>query len=297
LPWDSLQQIRKLGVAIKGPLIAQRASGGVHVESPEGVRRHASINNGLRRELGAFANLRPLRGWPRISGRYENLDIVIVRELTEDLYIGCERQVDDDTAEAIKRISRSATSRVTRFACEYAVAAGRKRVTAVHKANVLHLTDGLFLESARQTAKEYPSLLFDDQMIDAACYRLVKYPEQFDVLVLPNQYGDIFSDLAAGLIGSLGLAPGANIGSQATFFEATHGAAPDIAGRGEANPIALILSGAMLLDHLGERDAAGRIRRGIESALAGGQTLTPDLGGVASTTELTQSICRALQEE
>jgi isocitrate dehydrogenase (NAD+) len=250
----------------------------------------------LRRELGTFANLRPIRGWPGVSGSYESLDIVIVREVTEDLYCGLERRLDDDTAEATKRITRSATRRVAHFACDHAVAAGRERLTAVHKANVLHLTDGLFLETARSVSQQYPMLTFDDQMIDAACYRLVKTPEQFDVLVLPNQYGDIFSDLAAGLVGSLGLAPGANIGSDAALFEATHGAAPDLAGKGQANPVALILSGALLLDHLGERAAAERIRRGVGAALADGKSLTPDLGGSASTADLTDSICRQIQE-
>lgn len=266
----------------------------VHAEGE--TRHHASINNGLRRELGAFANLRPMRGWPGVSGRYQTLDLVLVRELTEDLYMGQERRVDDDTAEATKRISRSASRRLAQFACEYALRAGCKRVMAVHKANVLHLTDGLFLESVRSVVAAYPALAFDDQMVDATCYHLVKCPERFDVLVLPNQYGDILSDLAAGLIGSLGLAPGANIGPEVALFEATHGAAPDIAGRGVANPIALILSAAMLLDHLGEREAAERIRRAVGAELAEGRRLTPDLGGTASTTDLARGICGQIQK-
>lgn len=295
LPWDSLEKVRRLGVALKGPLVAEPASGGVRVEAHGAVRHHPSINNGLRRELGTFANLRPLRGWPGVSGRYASLDVVIVRELTEDLYLGREQRIDNDTAEAVKRITRSASCRVARFACEYALRRGRKKVTAVHKANVLHLTDGLFLESARSVMVDFPTLAFDDQMMDATCYLLVKSPERFDVIVAPNQYGDILSDLTAGLIGSLGLAPGANIGPEASLFEATHGAAPDIAGRGLANPIALILSGALLLDHVGELEAAERIRHGVGAVLAEGRSLTPDLGGTSSTTELAHDICRQME--
>ncbi len=297
LPWDSLERVRRLKVALKGPLLAHRCSGGVRVEAEGAVRHHSSINNGLRRELGAFANLRPIRGWPGVSGRYHSLDLIIVRELTEDLYMGSERRVDDDTAEATKRISRSASQRLARFACDHALRAGRKKLTAIHKANVLHLTDGLFLQSVRSVVQAYPSLTFDDQMMDAACYQLVKSPERFDVLVLPNQYGDILSDLAAGLVGSLGLAPGANIGSDVAMFEATHGAAPDIAGRGLANPIALILSAALLLDHIGESAPAHRIRQCVSALLEEGRKLTPDLGGTATTAELTRELCSDIERE
>lgn len=293
LPWESLEAIRRAGVALKAPLIAERQSGGVVVRGPEGERRYPSVNNGLRRELGAFVNLRPVRGWP-ISGRYAGLDIVIAREITEDTYVGVERWADPDTAEAIKRISRAASFRVARFAFDWARRHGRRKVTAVHKANVLHLTDGLFLESARLVARGYPEIAFDDQMVDAACYLLVKDPGRFDVLLAPNQYGDIISDLAAGLIGSLGLAPGANIGPEAAIFEASHGAAPDIAGKGVANPAGLILSGAMLLDSLGEAGAAERVRRAVAAVLAVGRELTPDLGGAATTEEFTRAVCREL---
>jgi isocitrate dehydrogenase (NAD+) len=297
LPWDSLEKIRRLNVALKAPLIAERQSGGVRVEGNGSVRWHPSINNGLRRELGSYANLRPIQGWAGVSGPYQNLNIVIVRELTEDLYIGIERKLDDDTAEAIKRVTRKGSRRVAEFACEYAVRAGRRKVTAVHKANVLHLTDGLFLETVRGLASDYPDLVIDDQMVDAACYHLIKNPEKFDVLVLPNQYGDILSDVLAGLVGSLGLAPGANIGPEVVFFEAAHGAALDIAGQGIANPIGMILSGALLLDHLGETEAADRMRRGVASVLLRQSDLTPDLGGRASTSELMRSICRAMEDE
>ena len=276
-------------------MLAERCSGGIVVEGNGAVRRYPSINNGIRRELGAYVNLRPIQGWEGVSGRYRELDIVMVREVTEDIYAGIERRVDDDTAEAVKRITRGASLRAARFACDYAMRHGRKRITAIHKANVLHLTDGLFLECVRAQAGKYPALVFDDRMVDAACYLLVKCPAQFDVLVLPNQYGDILSDLAAGLAGSLGLAPGANIGPDTAVFEAAHGAAPDIAGEGIGNPIGLILSGAMLLDHLGETKAAEHIRRGIATVLREGRSLTPDLGGSGTTLTLTDAICTAMK--
>jgi isocitrate dehydrogenase (NAD+) len=293
LPFESLETIRRLGVALKAPLVAERQSGGVAVRAPDGERRYPSVNNALRRELGAYVNLRPIRGWP-ISGRYADLDVVIAREITEDTYVGVERWADPETAEAVKRISRGASLRVARFAFEWARRHGRRKVTAVHKANVLHMTDGLFLECARQAARDYPEIEFDDRMVDAACYLLVKEPRLFDVVLAPNQYGDILSDLAAGLIGSLGLAPGANIGPGTAIFEASHGAAPDIAGKGVANPAGLILSGAMLLDHLGESAAAERLRRAIETVLAAGRDLTPDLGGSATTEQFTSAVCREL---
>ena len=192
--------------------------------------------------------------------------MVIVRELTEDVYGGIERQVDDDTFEACKRISGTASRRIARYACDYARRAGRRKVTAVHKANVLHLTDGLFLRSVREVAADYPDLECDDLMVDATCYHMIKAPERLDVLVMPNQYGDILSDLLAGLAGSLGLAPGANIGPEVAMFEAAHGAAPDIAGQNTANPIGLILSGALLLEHLHEDAAAQRVRAGVAAA-------------------------------
>lgn len=296
LPWESLQTVLECGVAIKAPLLAERMSGGVQVDDGTEVRRHASVNNGLRRELAAYANLRPMRGFPGVSGRYADLDLVIVREISEGIYSGIERMADADTAEAVKRTTREGSRRIARFAFDYARKQGRKKVTAVHKANVLHLADGLFLECARQAARAFPDVELDDQMVDAACYHLIRSPEKFDVMVMPNQYGDILSDLAAGLVGSLGLAPGANIGPRAAVFEASHGAAPDIAGQGVANPIALILSGAMMLDHLNEEAAAGRIRQAVAEVLALGDALTPDLGGNTSTKELTAAICGVLAD-
>lgn len=296
LPWSSLETMRQIGVVLKGPLIAERLSGGAVVHSPDGPRAHPSVNNGLRRELGLFANLRPVRGFAPVSGRYSQMDLVIVREVTEDIYSGLERMIGDGCAEAVKRITAAASRRIARFAFEYARTAGRSRVTAIHKANVLHLTDGLFLRCVREVAESYAPIRCDDRMVDAACYMMVKDPRAFDVLVLPNQYGDILSDLAAGLAGSLGLAPGVNLGESVAMFEAAHGAAPDIAGRNVANPVSFILSGALLLDHLGEREAGDRIRLAVEKVLSEARVLTPDLGGSATTREMTEAICLACEQ-
>lgn len=196
----------------------------------------------------------------------------------------------------MKRITREASLRIARFAFEYAARHGRRRVTAIHKANVLHKTDGLFLQCVRDVAASYPDIASDDRMVDAACYLMVKDPSVFDVLVLPNQYGDILSDLAAGLAGSLGLAPGANFGEKTAMFEAAHGAAPDIAGKGIANPISLILSSALLLDHLSEREAGDRVRLAVERVLSEALVLTPDLGGTATTRQITEAICAACEK-
>ena len=293
LPEESVHTLREIGVILKAPLIAERCSGGVAVGTGGGVRRYPSINNALRRELELFVNVRPVRGWSAISGRYARTDLVIMREITEDVYAGIERWVDDGCAEAVKRITRRASERIARFSCEYAQKFGRRRVAAIHKANVLHATDGLFLNSVQSVVREWPDLEFHEFAIDAACYLLVKDPARFDVMVLPNQYGDIVSDLAAGLVGSLGLAPGANIGESAAMFEAAHGAASDIAGRGVSNPIGLVLSGAMLLDHIGERSAAARVRTAVDRVLIEGIALTPDLDGRGTTEQLTAALCAA----
>jgi isocitrate dehydrogenase (NAD+) len=295
LPWSSIGMLLEVGTVLKAPLLAGRRTGGVRVRVNGAVRHHPSINNALRRELGAFVNLRPVCGWKGISGRHESMDLVILREVTEDVYSGIERQVDADTAEATKRITGAASRRIADWACRYALRFGRRRLMAVHKANVLHLTDGLFLESVRSVLADYPDLTFEEQAIDAACYLAVKNPRAFDVVVLPNQYGDIFSDLAAALAGSLGLAPGANFGESTAMFEAAHGAAPDIAGQGIANPVGLILSGALLLDHAGQDEAANRVRAAIADVLGHGRSLTPDLGGAASTKEFTSTVCAAAQ--
>ncbi len=296
LPVSSLQTIRRVGVALKAPLVAEKGSGGVVVEDGSERRRHPSVNSGLRRELGLYANLRPVRGYRGVSGRHQAMDVILVREITEDAYAGIERQVDADTAEATKLVTRAAVRRVTAYACAQARTRGRRTITAVHKANVLHLTDGLFLAEARRIVGEHPDLGFDDQMVDATCYHLIRRPDAFDVLLLPNQYGDILSDVAAGLVGSLGLAPGANVGAEVAVFEAAHGAAPDIAGRGIANPLGLVLSAALMLDHIGEPGAAERIRRGVERMVSDGRVLTPDLGGAGTTQSLTRALCAHMQE-
>jgi isocitrate dehydrogenase (NAD+) len=294
LPAATLAAIRETGVALKGPLLAETQGGGVVVREKGREARYPSVNNALRRTLGLYANVRPIRAYPGVASPAPRLDVVVVREVTEDVYVGWEEQVGPDEARAVKRITRAASERIAAHAFDHARRHGRRRVTAAHKANVLHLTDGLFLDACRTVAAGHPDVAFDDVMIDALCLGLVRTPERFDVLVLPNQYGDIVSDLAAGLAGSLGLAPGANVGPDATVFEATHGAAPDIAGRGIANPIALVLSGAMLLDHLGEPAAAGRVRDAVARVLADGRDLTPDLGGSAGTARLGQALVAAL---
>jgi isocitrate dehydrogenase (NAD+) len=295
LPAATLAAIRAAGVALKGPLVAGKQSGGVTVRREDGTAAHyPSVNNALRRELALYANVRPIRSFPGVPGAAPGLDVVVVREVTEDVYVGWEEMVGPDEARAIKRITRRASERIFRHAFEHARREGRRRVTAGHKANVLHLTDGLFLECGRAVAREYPDVAFDDLMVDALCLALVRAPERLDVVVLPNQYGDIVSDLCAGLAGSLGLAPGANLGDAAAVFEATHGAAPDIAGRGIANPIALILSGAMLLGHIGERAAERRVRDAVARVLREGRWLTPDLGGTAGTAGLARAITGAL---
>jgi isocitrate dehydrogenase (NAD+) len=216
--------------------------------------------------------------------------------VTEDIYSGLEREGVDGCAEAIKRITPAASRRIVRFAFDYARRYKRRRVTAVHKANVLHKTDGLFLRCAREVASEYPEIIFDDCMVDAAAYLMIKDPAAFDVLVLPNQYGDILSDVAGGLAGSLGLAPGANFGESVAMFEAAHGAALDLAERNVADPVSLILSGAMLLDYLGEHEVGQRVRFAVEQVLGEGRCLTADLGGRASTEEMTSAICSACTE-
>lgn len=294
LPAATLAAVRTIGVALKGPLLGPKQTGRLVVRHGDADVTYPSVNNALRRELEVFANVRPIRSFPGVPTPFPSLDVVIVREVTEDTYIGWEEMKGPDEAWAIKRITRQASERIFRFAFEYARARGRRKVTAGHKANVLNLTDGLFLESGRDVAVAFPEVPFDDCMIDALCLRLVKQPDTLDVLVLPNQYGDILTDLCAGIAGSLGLAPGANIGARVAFFEASHGAAPDIVGQGIANPIALILSGAMLLGHLGEAAAERRIWEAVARVLREGRHLTPDLGGHARTTDVTRAIIAAL---
>jgi isocitrate dehydrogenase (NAD+) len=250
---------------------------------------------GLRKALDHYANLRPVRNLPGITTRFDNVDLVIVRENTEDLYAGLEHEIVPGIVESLKIITARASTRIARFAFEHARTFGRKRVTAIHKANIMKLSDGLFLESCRSVAHEYQDVTYDERIVDAACMHLVMHPEKLDVLLLPNLYGDIVSDLCAGLVGGLGVVPGANIGTEAAVFEAVHGSAPDIADLNLANPTALLLSGLLMLDHIGEGDTASRIRAALTRVLSAGAVRTRDLGGSATTTEFTEAICREIQ--
>jgi isocitrate dehydrogenase (NAD+) len=285
LPQYVLDSILRNKVAIKGPITTPVGAG------------FRSVNVALRQALDLYANLRPVRSIPGTRTRYENVDLVIVRENTEDLYAGIEHMVGPDAAESIKIITRAASERIARFAFEYAVANGRRKVTAVHKANIMKLSDGLFLESCRTVAAQYEGrIAFEDRIVDNMCMQLVQKPELYDVLVLPNLYGDIVSDLAAGLVGGLGVAPGANIGPQAAVFEAIHGSAPKYAGQNKANPTALMLSGVLLLRHIGQQAAAGRVEDAIRAVLAEGRTVTYDVGGTAGTSDFADAIVARLAQ-
>jgi isocitrate dehydrogenase (NAD+) len=279
LPQHVLDSILRNKVAIKGPITTPIG---------EGFR---SVNVTLRQTLGLYANLRPVRTIPGLKTRYDAVDLVIVRENTEDLYAGIEHMVGPDAAESIKIITRAASERIARFAFDYAVANGRSKVTAVHKANIMKLSDGLFLESCRHIAAEFDGrIAFEDRIVDNMCMQLVQKPELYDVLVLPNLYGDIVSDLAAGLVGGLGVAPGANIGTRAAVFEAVHGSAPKYAGLNKANPTALMLSGVLLLRHIGEQAAAERVEAALRAVLAAGRSVTYDLGGTAGTSQFADAV-------
>lgn len=283
LPEATLASIRTNRVALKGPLTTQIGSG------------YRSINVSLRQKFTLFCNLRPVKSLPGVDSRYHNIDLVIFRENTEDLYAGIECQPDGETAEATKRITRKASLRIAEAAFAYAVKNGRSKVTAVHKANIMKLTDGLFLQCAREVAARYPRIKYDEVIIDNLCMQLVMRPEQFDVLLASNLYGDIISDLCAGLVGGLGLVPGANIGADCAIFEAVHGTAPDIAGQNKANPLAMLLSGLMMLVYLGEQEKASRIQTAVERVLQEGNVRTADLGGCATTAELTREIIKHLK--
>jgi isocitrate dehydrogenase (NAD+) len=279
LPEHVLESITRNKVALKGPITTPVG---------EGFR---SVNVTLRQVLGLYANLRPARSIKGLETRYENVDLVIVRENTEDLYAGIEHRVGRDAAESIKIITREASERIARFAFDYAVANGRRKVTAVHKANIMKLSDGLFLESCRTVAADYEGRIeFEDRIVDNMCMQLVQKPDLYDVLVLPNLYGDIVSDLAAGLVGGLGVAPGANIGTEAAVFEPVHGSAPKYAGLNKANPTALILSGALMLRHLGYPAEADRVETAVRDVIGEGRTTTSDIGGSAGTSEFADAI-------
>ena len=278
LPPAVIESVRRIGVALKGPLTTPVGGG------------FRSVNVTLRQELDLYANLRPARSMKGVPAPYDDVDLVIVRENTEDLYAGIEHRVGPDAAESIKIITRGASERIARFAFDYAVANGRRKVTAVHKANIMKLTDGLFLESCRTVAAAYPQIEFEDRIVDNLCMQLVQKPQRYDVLVLPNLYGDIVSDLAAGLVGGLGVAPGANIGTHAAVFEPVHGSAPKYAGLDRADPTAEILSGALMLRHVGEVEAAERVERAVREVIAEGTTVTADLGGTAGTRAMADAI-------
>lgn len=282
LPQRVLDSIAKNGVALKGPITTPIGKG------------FRSVNVALRKELDLYACVRPAKTMPGIKSRYDKVDLVIVRENTEDLYAGIERKIDEDSAESIKRITRGASERIARYAFEYAVKNNRRKVTAVSKANICKFSDGLFLEAVRAVAQEYPQIAYDEVLVDNLCMQLVINPEIYDVLVLPNLYGDIVSDLAAGLTGGLGVAPGANIGTHAAVFEAVHGSSPALAGQHKANPTALLLSACLMLRHLGETDGAQRIEKALLAVLEEGKTLTFDLGGTATTEAFAQAIIAKL---
>ncbi|HUQ77677.1 MAG TPA: isocitrate/isopropylmalate dehydrogenase family protein, partial [Patescibacteria group bacterium] len=283
LPERVLDSIRRNKIALKGPITTPVGSG------------FRSVNVGLRQALKLYANLRPARSMVGVPSRYDDVDLIIVRENTEDLYAGIEHMVGPDAAESIKIITRAASERIARYAFEYAVANGRRKVTAVHKANIMKLSDGLFLESCRTVAADYEGRVdFEDRIVDNMCMQLVQKPDLYDVMVLPNLYGDIVSDLCAGLVGGLGVAPGANIGTEAAVFEPVHGSAPKYAGLNKANPTALILSGVLMLRHLGEQAAAERVETALREVIADGRRTTYDLGGEAGTSEYADAIIERL---
>ncbi len=282
LPEKTIASIRRNKLALKGPLTTQVGKG------------FRSINVALRREFGLFANLRPVKSFRGVKSLYQDLNLVVVRENTEDLYAGIERQIGADQAESIKVITRKASEKIAVFAFDYAVQQGRKKVTAIHKANIMKLSDGLFLEAVRDIAKGYPGIVFNDLIVDNAAMQLVLNPYQFDVIVAPNLYGDILSDLCAGLIGGLGLAPAANIGDQVSIFEPVHGSAPDLAGMKAANPTAMILSAVLMLRQLGEIEAADRIEKALAAVIKTGRYTTPDLGGGGSTFEMADAVIAKL---
>ena len=282
LPTQVLDSIRENKVAMKGPITTPVGSG------------FRSINVALRKELGLYANLRPARSIEGVRSPYKDIDLVVVRENTEDLYAGIERMVDEDTAESIKLITRGASQRICRFAFDYARREGRHKVTAVHKANILKFSDGLFLEVARQVAQDYPDIEFEDRIVDNMAMQLVQKPHIYDVLVLPNLYGDVISDLCAGLVGGLGVAPSANIGEDIQVFEPVHGSAPKYTGMNKVNPTAQILTGVLMLHYIGEEEAAQRIYDATTAVIAEGKTVTYDLGGEAGTSQMADAIIARL---
>lgn len=282
LPEHVIEAIKKNKIAIKGPITTPVGKG------------FKSVNVTLRQNLDLYVNLRPIKSFEGLKLRYEGVDLVIVRENTEDLYAGIEHKIGNYGAESIKLITKPACERIVDFAFDYAKKNNRSKVTAVHKANIMKLSDGLFLDTAREVAENYKDVNFDDLIVDAAAMNLVLNPEKYDVMVMPNLYGDILSDLCSGLVGGLGLIPGANIGKDYAVFEAVHGSAPQIAGQNKANPTAVIQSAVMMLRHLEQNEVADKIEKALERVFTEGKTLTVDLGGEATTTEFTEAVCKAL---
>lgn len=285
LPPEIIASMNKTRIGLKGPVTTPIAGG------------FQSVNVALRKALDLFANVRPVRTLPGVKTRYQDvkIDLIIFRENTEDLYAGLEHEVVKDVVTSLKVITRTASIRISKYAFEYARKNGRRKVTAVHKANIMKQGDGLFLRCAREVAMEYPEIEYKELIVDNASMQLVMHPQRFDLLLMPNLYGDIVSDLAAGLVGGLGIVPGANIGEQHAVFEAVHGSAPDIAGQGIANPTALMLSAVMMLIHLSERDAAEKMQGAIERVYVKGKNLPGDVGGKASTAEFTEAVIREMQ--
>ena len=278
----AVESVRRNGVALKGPMATAIAGGA------------PSVNVALRKTLDLYANLRPVKNLPGLKSRFENVDVVIVRENTEDLYSGLEHEVVPGVVESLKIITERASTRIARFAFTHAKKEGRKKIHAIHKANIMKLSDGLFLRSIRAVAAEFPEIEYKEMIVDNACMQIVLNPQQFDVLLLPNLYGDVMSDLAAGLVGGLGVVPSGNIGDNGAIFEAVHGTAPDITGKGLANPTALLMSSILMLDYLGERSAARRIETALETVYREAKHTTHDVGGKAGTDEFTEAVIAAL---
>jgi len=284
LPDYVLESVKRNKVALKGPITTPVGTG------------FRSVNVALRQALNLYANVRPVKSYEGVPSRYTNVDLIIVRENTEDLYAGIEYMAGDDAAVGVKIITRKASERIVRYAFELARREKRRKVTAVHKANIQKLTDGLFLECARKVAQDYPDIEFEDMIVDAMSMKLVQSPENYDVLVMPNMYGDILSDLAAGLVGGLGIAPGANIGEDGAVFEPIHGSAPKRAGQNLANPTATILSGVMMLRYLGELEAADRVEKAVAKVIKEGKEVTYDLGGSTGTKEFADAVIREMEK-
>jgi isocitrate dehydrogenase (NAD+) len=282
LPNPTVESVMRNGVGLKGPT-ATGIGGG-----------QQSANVGLRKRLDLYASVRPVRSVPGVKTRYDNVDLIVIRENTEDLYAGIEHIVVPGVVESLKIITEKASTRICRHAFELAVQRGRKKVSAVHKANIMKLSDGLFLDCFRKVAREFPQLQSEEVIVDNLCMQLVKNPEKYDVLVMENLYGDIVSDLCAGLVGGLGVVPGANVGHNCAVFEAVHGTAPDIAGKGVANPTALMLSSVMMLDWLEASDLARKLERALMKVYADGKVRTGDLGGKANTKDFTQAVIDAM---